>query len=224
MRRGRSSSELPLRPAFAREGKGGPFGTKTRARAKPARALSGVASDASAARLCRHTAAISEGRDPSYDEWVSEFGFPGWATVCDCRCPLPRWMLITREGGESPNAEWVRCQARHRRSTLQRWSWPMPACSARDDSGRRERDDGGRHHPDRRLPVRSETSSRSPLRRTSLPTEPRVRGSRHSDDQVLLTPPPGLRQRVGKRGRTEKGRGRDHRRRLRKGRDSSPRG
>jgi len=39
MRRGRSSSELPLRPALAQEGKGGPVGTKTRARAKPARAL-----------------------------------------------------------------------------------------------------------------------------------------------------------------------------------------
>src|SRR4029079_13163036 len=50
MRRGRSSSELPLRPAFSVHGKGGPVGMKTRARAKPARALGGSASDASAAR------------------------------------------------------------------------------------------------------------------------------------------------------------------------------
>src|SRR5881398_1395620 len=50
MRRGRSSSELPLRPAFGRRPKAGRSGLRTRAPAKPARALNGVASDASAAR------------------------------------------------------------------------------------------------------------------------------------------------------------------------------
>jgi len=64
MRRGRSSSELPLRPAFAgmaKTGRSGETGApaktgrsgETGAPAKPAHPPHGIASDALAARLCR---------------------------------------------------------------------------------------------------------------------------------------------------------------------------